>query len=154
MSLKSIHQSLLWLSPACSKVYVKDIYRLLVGECFGEFRYLSSMLNSLNHFIPSFGSEHECPACPKENGSIFVSVDALFGCVRKSSAGTSGKASNYGEELFINQDKVDKFLSTYNKTSTSKSMDQACNQFQAGANLRSKIKSKKLDETALFGAAC
>lgn len=32
--------------------------------------------------------------------------------------------------------------------------DQACNQFQAGANLRSKIKSKKLDETALFGAAC
>lgn len=49
-------------------------------------------------------------------------MDALFGCVRKSSAGTSGKASNYGEELFINQDKVDKYLSTYNKTSTSKSM--------------------------------
>lgn len=29
-----------------------------------------------------------------------------------------------------------------------------CNQFQAGSNLRSKIKSQKLDETALFGAAC
>ena len=58
----------------------------------------------------------------QENGSIFISVDALFGCVRKSSAGTSGKASNHGEELFISQDKVDKFLSTYNKTSTRKSM--------------------------------
>ena len=58
----------------------------------------------------------------QENGSIFISVDALFGCVRKSGAGTSGKASNHGEELFISQDKVDNFLSTYNKTSTSKSM--------------------------------
>ena len=31
---------------------------------------------------------------------------------------------------------------------------ETCNQFQAGSNLRSKNKSKKLDETALFGAGC
>ena len=31
---------------------------------------------------------------------------------------------------------------------------ETCNQFQAGSNLRSKSKSKKLDETALFGAGC
>lgn len=31
---------------------------------------------------------------------------------------------------------------------------QDCNQFQAGTNLRSKIKSNKLDETAVFGCAC
>jgi hypothetical protein len=29
-----------------------------------------------------------------------------------------------------------------------------CNQFQAGTNLRSKIKSNKLDETAVFGCSC
>jgi len=33
-------------------------------------------------------------------------------------------------------------------------LQESCNQFQAGSNLRSKIKSKKLDETALFGAGC
>ena len=29
-----------------------------------------------------------------------------------------------------------------------------CSNFQAGDNLRSKQKTKKLDETALFGVAC
>ena len=51
---------------------------------------------------------------------MFVSVDALFGCVRKCSAGTSSKECR--EELFINQEKVDSFLSTYRKTPTEKSM--------------------------------
>lgn len=32
------------------------------------------------------------------------------------------KASNHGDELFIDQDKVDTFLSTYNKKSNSKSV--------------------------------
>ena len=58
----------------------------------------------------------------KENGSIFISVDALFGCVRKCNAGTSGKDSNHGEELFISQAKVDTFLASYNKKSNTKSM--------------------------------
>jgi len=57
----------------------------------------------------------------KENGSIFISVDALFDCVRKCTAGTSGKDSNNGEELFISQAKVDTFLASYNKKSNTKS---------------------------------
>lgn len=126
---------------------------MLVGDCFCEFRYITSILNNLKQFNPLLESEHECPACPKENGSIFVSVDALFGCVRKCSAGTSGKDSNHGEELSISQTKVDTFLASYNKKSNTKSMEQ-CNQFQAGSSLRSKNKSKTLDETALFGASC
>lgn len=31
---------------------------------------------------------------------------------------------------------------------------ESCNNFQAGSSLRSKIKTKKLDETAIFGAGC
>ena len=49
-------------------------------------------------------------------------MDALFECVRKCSAGTSGKESNHGEEIFISQEKVDTFLATYNEKSKNKSM--------------------------------
>ncbi|XP_066023688.1 uncharacterized protein [Pocillopora verrucosa] len=115
VSLRSICQALQWLVPPASKVYIKDIYWLLVGDCFCEFRYMSSMLSNLKHFNPSYENDHECPACPKEKGSLFISVDALFGCVRKCSAGTSGKSSNHGEELFISQEKVDAFLANYSK---------------------------------------
>ncbi|XP_068739812.1 uncharacterized protein [Montipora capricornis] len=85
-------------TAVAGSVFVKSvcIYRLLVGDCFCEFRYITSILNNLKQFNPLLESEHECPACPKEQ----------------------------------------------------------CNQFQAGSSLRSKNKSKKLDETALFGASC
>ena len=33
---------------------------------------MSSMLNSLNRFIRSFGNEHECPACPKVCKKILI----------------------------------------------------------------------------------
>ena len=45
----------------------------------------------------------------------------MFGCVHKCRAGTSGKSSNHGEELFISQEKVDTFLANYSKRPSSKS---------------------------------
>ncbi|RMX39089.1 hypothetical protein pdam_00017537, partial [Pocillopora damicornis] len=98
---------------------IKDICRLLVGDCFCEFR----MSSNLKHFNPSYENDYECPACPKEKGSLFISIDALFGCVRKCSA---GKSSNHGEELFISQEKVDAFLANYSKRPTSKSTKKLC----------------------------
>ncbi len=53
---------------------------------------------------------------------MYISIDALFGCVRKCSAGTSAKAPNHGEKMFIEQGKVDSFLSSYNKKSSSKAL--------------------------------
>lgn len=53
---------------------------------------------------------------------MYISIDALFGCVRKCSAGTSAKAANHGEKMFIEQGKVDLFLSSYNKKSTSRAI--------------------------------
>jgi len=53
---------------------------------------------------------------------MYISIDALFGCVRKCSAGTSAKAANRGETMFIEQGKVDSFLSSYNKKSTSRAI--------------------------------
>ena len=44
---------------------------------------------------------------------MFISLDALFGCVRKVSAGTSVRPPNHGETLFIEQAKVDSFLKNY-----------------------------------------
>ncbi|CAH3044038.1 unnamed protein product [Pocillopora meandrina] len=82
---------------------IKDICRLLVGDCFCKFRYMSSMSSNLKHFNPSNENDYECPACPTEKGSLFISIDALFGCVRKCIL--SGKSSNHGEELFISQKK-------------------------------------------------
>lgn len=57
----------------------------------------------------------------QENGSIYVSMDAIFGCVRKISAGTSVQPPNYGEMFFINQEKVDSFLEAYRGKYTVKS---------------------------------
>jgi hypothetical protein len=44
---------------------------------------------------------------------MYVSMDAVFGCVRKISAGTSVRPPNYGETLFIDQSKVDSFMKSY-----------------------------------------
>ena len=54
-----------------SILQVKDAYRVLVGECFGEFRFLKNILNDLSNFSDSFGGEHECPACPKVYFNLF-----------------------------------------------------------------------------------
>jgi len=51
---------------------------------------------------------------------MYISIDALFGCARKCSAGTSDKAANHGETMFIEQGKADSFLSSYNKKSMSR----------------------------------
>ena len=56
----------------------------------------------------------------RRRGSLFISIDALFECVWKCSAGTSGKSSNHGEELFISQEKVDAFPANYSKRPSSK----------------------------------
>nr|XP_058941230.1 uncharacterized protein LOC131769521 [Pocillopora verrucosa] len=82
---------------------------------------MSSILSNLKQFNPSYENDDECPACPKEKGSLFISIDALFGCVQKCSAGTNGKSSNHGEELFINQEKVDAFPANYSKRPSGKS---------------------------------
>lgn len=44
----------------------------------------------------------------------------MFGCVQKFSAGTSGKFSNYGKELFTSEEKVDGFLTNRSKRPSSK----------------------------------
>ena len=60
---------------------------------------------------------------------MYISIDALFGCVRKCSAGTSAKAANHGERMFIEQGKVDSFFSSYNKKLTSKAIVSFANIF-------------------------
>lgn len=75
---------------------------------------LKSICQALQWLVPPASKVYE-------KGSLFISVDALFGCVHKCSAGTSGKSSNHGEELFISQEKVATFLANYSKRPSSKS---------------------------------
>lgn len=53
---------------------------------------------------------------------MYVSVDALFGCMRNCSAGASAKETNHGEAMFIELKKVDSFLATCNKKSNTKAL--------------------------------
>ncbi|XP_025085271.1 uncharacterized protein LOC112558806 [Pomacea canaliculata] len=76
----------------------------------------------------------ECPAC---DSAQILSFDANFGLVRKKSRRTIS---------------VDNFLATQ-KCSTKKGEGE-CSNFQAGSNIRSKSRTLKLDETAVFGCAC
>lgn len=56
----------------------------------------------------------------KEEGTVHISVDALFGCVRKISSGESSALPKHGETFFISQDNVDAFISSYGKKNDAK----------------------------------
>ncbi|CAB4004367.1 Hypothetical predicted protein [Paramuricea clavata] len=126
-SLKSICQAINWTMPTLSPVHIKDIYRLLVGETFGEYRKMEAYLFHWMLYLAVFGKS--------------VQEQVLY------------RPPNHGETLFIEQSKVDSFLKNYQGKSSLK-LQESCNNFQAGSSLRSKVKTKKLDETAIFGAGC
>lgn len=44
---------------------------------------------------------------------MYLSIDAVMGCIRKQSAGRSSKEPNHSETMFINQETVDSFLKNY-----------------------------------------
>jgi hypothetical protein len=44
---------------------MKDIYRLLVGETFGEYRYHSYLLDTFGGKNEELNCDMQCPACPK-----------------------------------------------------------------------------------------
>ena len=55
--------------------------------------------------------------------------------------------------FFLNQTDVDTFMES-SDVSSKKRIQVDCNDFQAGSNVRAKIKTAKLSETAVFGSVC
>jgi hypothetical protein len=78
-------------------------------------------------------------------------MDGLFGLPRKKSAGTSYRKSLHGHLYFKDQGDVDQFV---REAQRGKQIANDCSDFLAGSIMRSAVRYKSLDETAVFGYMC
>ncbi|XP_064391176.1 uncharacterized protein LOC135338993 isoform X3 [Halichondria panicea] len=128
----------------------RDIYASMI-DAFEEYRYLKMELRHMSFVSPKLDSGNICPACPKNDGSLFISMDALFGLPRKKSAGKSHRPPLHDSLFFKDQSSVDEYVSN---SSEIRELHRTCNDFLAGSALRSANRYCALDETAVFGSAC
>ncbi|CAB4002065.1 Hypothetical predicted protein [Paramuricea clavata] len=126
-----------------------EIYRNML-DAFEEFRHFRFDLRALKDICPERDGENIYPACPKENGVLYESFDALFGLPRKKSSGIGVLEPVRSGLLFADQQVVDNFVNNYQD----KGSDSDCNNFLAGNALRSNQRFAGLDETGIFGRAC
>eukprot|EP00794_Sanderia_malayensis_P002168 gene2168-2462_t len=128
-------------------VYVKNIYKILNGPAFDEFRLFEYFQGIQN------GNCTLCPS-PGESGTIIEMMDACFGFPRKKSAGTSIHAPRFECHMFADQADVDNFVEKHTKNT--EKLENPC-QYKAGeieTSLRSKGKNDRYDEKAVFGRTC
>lgn len=92
------------------------------------------------------------PLALKSEGTLLESMDVLF-IGRKKMAGKSVQSPLFGDILFSNDYKVDKFVEQH-PTRSGEGANVACADFLAGSTLRSKSRYAALSETAIFGRAC
>ncbi|XP_035699509.1 uncharacterized protein LOC118432096 isoform X2 [Branchiostoma floridae] len=130
---------------------VNLLYKALIGEPMAEFHHYIHRKRTLQHLCSQAGSGTECPACPKDDGNLMVSLDANFGLVRKRTAGSSSRAPLHKDLYFLDDAAVQDFMSTY---SEEVKPDEDCNNFKAGSSVRSKGRQEKLHVTGVFGAVC
>ncbi|XP_061170780.1 uncharacterized protein LOC133180253 [Saccostrea echinata] len=132
---------------------VKDIYKSLVGDSFNEYRFHRSQFNNREMYEENhIESTNECPICSESEVTKILSLDGNFGLVHKKSSGEGSGIPRRKERFFMDQDKVDAFVSTYGLDTKKQSIN--CSDFQAGNIIRSKKKTDKLDITGLFGSVC
>ncbi|PIK35790.1 hypothetical protein BSL78_27377 [Apostichopus japonicus] len=65
ISLKSLCDALFWIPPPCLPSLVKNPYSMLSRDCFAEFKFLLSQIDSQQFLDSSNPSHPVCPACPK-----------------------------------------------------------------------------------------
>ncbi|XDV26641.1 hypothetical protein PO909_030295 [Leuciscus waleckii] len=73
----------------------------LVGESISHFRHHHFRQRSLVDICSQLDDGTICPACPKADGDMIVTLDANFGLVRKQSSGTSVVYTIYGISLTV-----------------------------------------------------
>ncbi|XP_056095222.1 uncharacterized protein LOC130073689 [Rhinichthys klamathensis goyatoka] len=130
---------------------VNTLYRALVGESISHFRHHHFRQRSLVDICPQLDDGTKCPACPKADGDMIVTLDANFGLVRKQSSGTSAVEPLHGTRMFVNEKDVEEYLLSHLDSSKP---HEDCSNFKAGNVLRSQKQAKKLDVTGVFGASC
>ncbi|XP_038568490.1 uncharacterized protein LOC119898352 [Micropterus salmoides] len=130
---------------------VNTLYRALVGESISHFRHHHFRQRSLVDICPQLDDGTICPACPKADGDMIVTLDANFGLVRKHSSGTSAVEPLHGTRMFVNEKDVEEYLLSHLDSSKP---HEDCSNFKAGNVLRSQKQANKLDVTGVFGASC
>eukprot|EP00794_Sanderia_malayensis_P006783 gene6783-7548_t len=133
-------------------VFGKDLYSGLKGATFAEYRFFREQLRTLKPLCSVLSAGNVCPACPKNEGSIFLSMDACFGLVRKKSASKHILPSRHSDLFFLDQENVDHFVDSYQLT---KSVNKDCSKFNAGSATSEILNRNKLfDIKAVFGSVC
>ncbi|KAK2869371.1 hypothetical protein Q7C36_001242 [Tachysurus vachellii] len=130
---------------------VNTLHRALVGESIAHFRHHHFRQRSLVDVCSQFDDGTTCPACPKADGDMIVTLDANFGLVRKQSSGTSAVEPLHGTRMFVDEKDVEDYLLSHLDSSKP---HEDCSNFKAGNVLRSQQQAKKLDVTGVFGASC
>ncbi|XP_071855398.1 uncharacterized protein [Apostichopus japonicus] len=154
VALRNLCQALSWMVPKTLPILVKNPYSLLSKNSFAEFRFMCNQLDSfkfLQNPLLHKPLKPSCLACPKTGGKRILSLDAMFGLKRWKKSGSSELPPKYVDSFFLEQNVVDGFVQSYHHQATSK---QNCSTFQAGDLMQSKNKSKKIDETGVFGSVC
>ncbi|PIK58286.1 hypothetical protein BSL78_04792 [Apostichopus japonicus] len=154
VALRNLCQALSWMVPKTLPILVKNLYSLLSKNSFAEFHFMCNQLDSVKFLENSLFHKPlkpSCLACPRTGDKRILSLDAMFGLKRWKKSGSSELPPKYVDSFFLEQNIVDDFVQSYHHQATSK---QNCSTFQAGDLMQSKNKSKKIDETGVFGSVC
>ncbi|CAI8020679.1 hypothetical protein GBAR_LOCUS12350 [Geodia barretti] len=127
------------------------IYPVLI-DAFEEYRYYKGQIRSLKGVCENVSAA--CPACPKTEGTVTISIDGNFGLCRKKAAGSSSHGPLSGTKMFLDQSMVTNYITHYSCPTTVYRGTQQCSDFLAGNALRSNSRYSRLDETGVMGAAC
>ncbi|XP_066934117.1 uncharacterized protein [Clytia hemisphaerica] len=150
ISFNSFCEGLAWKTGVINSNLKKYLNRMTQTDCIDQFRNFRRQLVNLKSMCKGYSGLEECASCPKENGSVFYSLDANFGLVLKTSSSKSKRLASRSEDLFIPDEEISNYMDSYDDSIKTKE----CSNFQAGSNLRSKRKTNKLSVTGIFGASC
>eukprot|EP00794_Sanderia_malayensis_P013416 gene13416-14792_t len=152
ISLKGFCDGIQETIPKLIKKNGKDLYSGLKGATLAEYRFFREQLRTLKPLCSVLSAGNDCPACPKNKGSIFLSMDACFGLFRKKSASKHILSSRHSDLFFLDQENVDDFVESYQFT---KSVNKDRSKFNAGSATSEILNRNKLfDIKAVFGSFC
>ncbi|KAJ7351809.1 hypothetical protein OS493_035534 [Desmophyllum pertusum] len=107
---------------------LRKLYPVLI-DSLEEFRIYQHKLTTLT-FVASASSVGDlnngviCPACPKSQGTLLESMDALF-IGRKKTAGKSVRSPLFGNLLFCDDGEVEEFVQHHRQAASKETMGLA-----------------------------
>lgn len=94
ISFTSFIDGMSWKSGIYNQTLKRTLTRFMQTDSIDQYRQFQRQLRDLWFSDLAGKNFDQCPACPKDNGSVFYCMDANFGLVLKSSASKSTNAPN------------------------------------------------------------